>query len=53
MRIEYVIVSIILMLVVVLAVIAFLSGSVPSFRIALDNFICGLGLDPTKCKTTP
>jgi len=51
MRIEYVIISIILMLVVVLAVVSFLSGAVPSVREAFENIKCGLGL--IKCQPAP
>jgi hypothetical protein len=53
MRIEYVIIAIILMIVVVLAIVTMLSGAVPSVKNAFDNFICGLGLDPNKCKIIP
>ncbi len=45
MRIEYVIISIILMLVIILAIVSFLSGSVPAVKDALKNLACGLGLE--------
>ena len=47
MRIEYLIISIIIMLVIVVAVVTFVSGNTPAVKDALKNLACSFGLE--KC----